>query len=117
MAISGLPSLVEPLGRCAHQSFGLPKKSTDSLKYLCASYVDIDYYHFNAGFGTFGVLIRRRWASLSATANSIEMPEGCFSTKVKPCSNAISRKELMYLRYTVSRSSSFLHLLDKHFQC
>jgi hypothetical protein len=33
------------------KAFGLPKHSTNSLKYLCACYVDIDYYHFNADFG------------------------------------------------------------------
>ena len=34
------------------KAFGRPKHSTDDLKYLCACYVDIDYYRINADFGT-----------------------------------------------------------------
>jgi hypothetical protein len=33
-------------------AYGYPKHSTDSLKYLCACYVDIDYYRLNTDFGT-----------------------------------------------------------------
>jgi len=34
------------------RAFGHPKHSTDTLKYLCACYADIDYYRFNADFGS-----------------------------------------------------------------